>query len=176
MKLEYTLTLDDYKAAHALHYKQNLGRRINFLIFYRVIPLLAIVLSLTSVGALTQGNKHLFTSLLPVDVGLLWLAIFLPTARFFSLRRCFKQLFPPYRKDHGSHLEITDECIFSGIPGVSEGKIFWPGVFAFAQDKRITLIYTAERRFLFFPTSVLSPGEHTELNDLVARNMVRKQK
>jgi hypothetical protein len=173
MRLEYTLTLDDYKAAQILHCKQKFGRRVNFFIFFRAIPILAVIFLLASIVVLAHGNKRFFVTLLPFEFGLLWLAVFLPLLRFVSLRIGFKQLFPPHRTDRGSHLEIKDDCILSGIPGVSEGRIFWPGVFAFAQDDRITMIYTSERRFLFFPTSALTPAQQSELNDLIARHVAK---
>ena len=41
MKLNYTLTLDDYKAAQRLHLRRNLVRRLTFIFWYVVVPILA---------------------------------------------------------------------------------------------------------------------------------------
>jgi hypothetical protein len=73
-------------------------------------------------------------------------------------------------------LDIGDVCIISTISGVSEGKFFWRGIFDFAQDEKATMFYIDKRRFFFFPTLALSPAKRSELNDLVARHVVRKQK
>jgi hypothetical protein len=40
----------------------------------------------------------------------------------------------------------------------------------------MTLLHLDKDKFLLFPTSALSSEQKTELNDLVARNMVRKEK
>jgi hypothetical protein len=92
-----------------------------------------------------------------------------------NLRKCFKQLFPPHRTDRTSRLEVSDECIISSVPGVSEGKIFWPGVFAFAQNDRVTMIFLAPKRFLFFPTTALLPEQRTELNQLVDHHRISRE-
>jgi hypothetical protein len=167
MKLTYLLTLEDYKAAHVLHARQTIGRRITEFTFYLGMQILAAVVVMMTFAAAVMGNRYLVTTLIPVDAGVLWVAIFLPVARAISQRRCFKQLFPPNRTDRASHLEISEECILSGVPGLSEAKIYWPAVFAFAQDDRITMIYLAPRRFVFFPTSVLDSEQRAELNALV---------
>ncbi len=174
MKLEYTLTLDDYKAAHTLHYKQKLGRRINFLIFYRVIPLMAIVMSLVSIGAWALGSKHLFASLMPADVGLIWLAIFFPAQRAYAIRKCSKQIFPPVSTDRSISIDIDDDRIISTVPNFSEGKFLWKAIMAFTQDERITLLYIRKTAFLFVPTKAMSPAQRTELTDLVARHVVKR--
>jgi hypothetical protein len=44
----------------------------------------------------------------------------------------------------------------------------------FTQNDRITLIYINDRRFFLFPTTALSPAQRTELNDLVARHVVKR--
>jgi hypothetical protein len=167
MTLTYLLTLDDYKAAQLLHARQTIWRRISEFTFYLGMQILAAGLVMLTFGAAVMGNKHLASTLLPIDAGVLWMAICFPVLRAINLRRCFKQLFPPHRTDRTSHLEITEESILSGVPGLSEGRIFWPGVFAFAQDDRVTMIYLAPRRFLFFPTSVLSAEQRSELIGLV---------
>lgn len=171
MKLIYTLTLEDYAAAHALHARQTIGRRITEFTFYFGMQVLAAVLVMCTFAAGAMKNKGLVSNLVPIDVGVLWLAISFPVFRAINLRRCFKQLFPPHRTDRTSHLDISDECIFTGVPGVSEGKIFWSGVFNFAQDDRITMIYLAPERFLFFPTSVLPPDQRAELDELIKNHL-----
>jgi hypothetical protein len=172
MKLSYALTLEDYKAAHVLHARQTVGRRVNEFIFYLGMQILAAALVLVTFGAAAMGNKHLVSTLVPIDAGVLWLAVCLPVARAVNLRRCFNQLFPPHRTDRTSHLEITEDCIVSGVPGVSEGKIYWPGVFAFAMDARIAMIYLAPRRFIFFPTSILTLEDRSEVIEL-AKKLVK---
>jgi hypothetical protein len=61
------------------------------------------------------------------------------------------------------------------MPGVSEGKFFWPAIVAFAQDEKITLLYIDKNRFLLFPTYSLSPLQRSELSAMFDKHLVRKQ-
>jgi hypothetical protein len=175
MKLTYTLTLADFEAAQQLHIRQKLGRRIKFIIFYRAIPILTAALWIASIVFVLIGERKPLEALIPFDAGLPIMAIGLPICRYYNMRKCFKQLFPPTRTDRSSSIDIDEDRIFSAVPGVSEGKYFWTGVLAFAQDEKVTMLYIAETRFLFFPTSALSPEQRTELNDLVARHVTKRK-
>ena len=172
MKLNYTLTLDDYKAAQKLHIHQKLSRRINFLFWYVGIPILAVfgIVFFIKVGRYTHMDSVFFG----LECGLIYLTIYLPIWRFRRFRKNFNQTFSHSHKDRSISIDIDDDCIFSSLPGVCEGKYFWNAIEAFAQDDKITLLYTAENRFLYFPTCVLSPEQRTELNDLVTRYGLRK--
>ncbi|MGC1464017.1 MAG: YcxB family protein, partial [Terracidiphilus sp.] len=110
------------------------------------------------------------------EFALLWLAVYLPAWRAYSMRKCFKQIFPPGRTDRSSSIDIDDDRIISTIPGVSEGRFFWNAILAFAQDEKVTLLYIRKNAFLFIPTCVMSRAQRVELNDLVARNMQRRPK
>jgi hypothetical protein len=72
-------------------------------------------------------------------------------------------------------MEIDDSGISTGIPGVSESKYSWEGIVASAQNERATLLYLGPARFLFFPTRVMSPDQRAELDDLIARHIVKRK-
>ena len=174
MKLSYTLTLADYKAALRLHRRQKLSRRITFIILYCVVPVLA-VLGLAVVFLLeAKGQADLAAEVIAVDIIFIWLAVGLPMARFVNIRKCFKRIFPSTGTDRSCTIDIDDERIISAIPGVSEGKFFWNAILAFAQDEKITLLYIDKNRFLLFLTHELSPAQRLELSALVERHIVRR--
>jgi hypothetical protein len=70
---------------------------------------------------------------------------------------------------------MDDDRILSGLPGVSEEKYFWNAIVGFAQDRKMTLLYLDKDKFLLFPTYALSPEQRAELNDLVARYVVKRK-
>lgn len=174
MRLEYTLTLSDYRSAQRLHIRQKISRRISFYVWFILIPILAaiglIAFTVLDISRYTH-SAALFAGL---EAGLIWLALFCPISREYQIRKSFKQLFPATRTDRSSILEIDDTHIVSAIPGVSEGKFFWSGICGFAQNERVTLIYIAAKRFLFFPTAAMKTEERVELNDMVARHVVKR--
>jgi hypothetical protein len=176
MKLTYTLTLNDYKAGISLHKHQKLGRRIHFFIYDVIFPSIAIVALLGTVAAYAYGQSDLVDDLIVPDAALACIAILVPLLRAYRIRKSYKQLFPPGRLDRNWSIDIDDERIVSSISGVCESKVLWTGVFAFVQDDKITSLYISENQYISIPTGALTPDQRTELYDLIARNVVRKQK
>jgi hypothetical protein len=175
VKLTYTLTLDDYKAAQRLHLRRTLGGRLTFIFWYLVVPILAALGAFAfiffDVGKLTHSAAILFG----IEAALVWLSVFLPIMRFYAIRKGFKQIFPPSRTDRSSSIDIDEERVLSTIPGVSEGKVFWKGIIDFAQDEKTTLLYIRKKAFFFFPTPALSPDQRAELNALIARHVAKNK-
>jgi len=132
-------------------------------------------LAIAGVVAIILNERHPFLKsgalLWAVEGGLLWLTIYLPAWQAYAMRKCFKQIFPPGRTDGSSSIDIDADRIVSTVPGVSEGKFFWTGIVAVAQDEKVTLLYIRKHAFLFFPTQAMSPAQRNELNDLVARHL-----
>lgn len=176
MKLDYSLTLADWKAAIRLHSHQRLGRRIHFFIYDFVIPAIAILASIGTIVAYAYGRSDLVDGIVIPVSALVVLAIFLPILRNLMIRKSFKGMFPPSKIGPGYSLDIDNERILSVRPGSGEAKYFWAGICGVAQNSKITLLYISDILFLGIPTRVLSPAERTELYDLIAHNVVRKQR
>jgi len=173
MKLEYTLTLADFRAAQRLHFRQTRGRRLRWAFWTIVVPALA-ALGLIAFLLLDMSRITRYASILfGIECGLLSIAIINPVARYYRMRKAFGVLFPPTRTERTSTLEINEESVLSSIPGVSEGKFFWKALTDFAQDERITLLYITKTRFLFFPTSAMTGLQRDELKALVARHLAK---
>jgi hypothetical protein len=167
MKLTYELTLADFNAAFRLHRSQKLSRRM---VLY-VWPLLTLV---CAVGFVIFGAFHrleLMGDCFVVGTGALVVTIGAPVLRFINLHRSYKRLYPPKRTDRSNHIDIDDERIVREIPGLSQLKVLWSGLFGFAQDEKITLLYTNKDCFLMIPSQALSLAQRAELNDLVARHL-----
>ena len=175
MKLDYALTLEVYEAALGLHRRQKTSRRLIFAAWYFGLPGVS-VLGLIFVVFL-RGSEwvNYLSRFVWIDIWLLLISISMPIFRYYSIRWRFERLFPPSRPERERSIDIDDERIMSGIPGISEVKLFWKAIIDFAQDDKVTLLYIHKRAFLSFPTSLLSPDQRTELNDLVARYVTRKR-
>jgi hypothetical protein len=99
----------------------------------------------------------------------------LPLTRYFAVRKQFKNTFPHAQTSQDLLIDIDDERIISTVPGTGEGKYFWTAILEFAQDEKVTLLYPRKNMFLLVPTQAMSPAQRAELNDLVARHLVRNQ-
>ena len=104
----------------------------------------------------------------------MWLAVYLPAWRAYSIRKCFKRICPPVATDRNISVDINDDQVISTVPGVSEGKFFWNAILASAQDEKITLLYIRKTAFLFIPTYAMSPAQRAELNDLISRHVGKR--
>jgi len=172
MKLSYTLTLTDFKAARRLHRRKRFSRQI----MHYIWPVLLIAFFAGII--VSSGNSHsqLFSQCFALGTVSLVMSIGMPISRFFSVRKSFNRLFPPGHKDRTSTIDINDERIIRELSGTSEFKVFWSAIYSFAEDAHVSLSYTNKDCFLIIPARSMSPVQRTELNDLVARNLVRKQK
>jgi hypothetical protein len=175
MKLDYTLTLADWKAALRLHSRQKLGRRIHFFIYDFVISAIAILALIGMIAAYAYGQSDLVDGLIIPVSALVVLAILLPILRNLMIRKSYKGMFPFSKTGPGYSLDIDDERILSTRPGIGEAKYYWTGICAFAQNEKITLLYLSEILFIGIPTNKLSPDQRTELNDLVSRHVVKRK-
>jgi len=169
MRFEFTVTLEDYKAALRLHRRPKLSRRI----FPWIGPLLFLVSVALFVGGSLIGNHEVLLQALVLAVWSLLATIAFPLLRLVLTRRGYKRMFPPTRVGRTSTIEIDDQRIIEENPGTEEIRLPWTGVMGFTQNDKVTLIYINACRFFLFPTSALSSAQRVELNELVARYVVK---
>jgi len=175
VKLTYTLTLADFKAGIRLHKRQKLGRRIHFFVYDVLIPLLGALALLSMITAYLSGEKELLDDVHLTFATIVAIAVLTIAIRALRVRKAYKELFPPGRLDRNWSMEIDDEGILYSIRGVVEGRVLWSGILSVAQDDRIISIYISEIQYLSIPSPAMSSEQRAELNDLVARHVVKKK-
>lgn len=173
MQVSYKLAYSDYKAALKLHYSRK-GRWTSPMNLFTFMPAIG---SLLIICALIEyfHDKDSFIANNPP--GLICIPLFflsLPLIYAFALKKQFKGSFPHSRNDGQMTIDINDERIVTWMPGLSETKIFWQAIDRFAQNEKVTMFYTSEVKFIFFPTKSLSESQHNELNALVASHVVKR--
>lgn len=170
MRLEYELSLQDFKAAFKLHNRQTFGRRF--------VPWIGPCLLCTSIIAFIvfsiRNDPKLAAQAIAISAGSLVITIGAPISRSLNCRRSFERLLPPERKNRISTIDLNDERIIRTISGVAELKLLWDGIYGFAQNERVTLIYTNKASFLIIPTRDMSPEQRGELDGLFTRHVARK--
>jgi len=171
MKLTYTLTLDDYKAAQGLHRRQTFGRRAIWFLWLRMMPGIGLLMLAWALFT-GSGQKAAFSQNPPVMLLVPIIFLLVPLINHNLVRKQFNQLFPSTARDLS--IDIDEERIVCTNPGVSDSRLLWNAVVEFTQDERITMLYISKLRFLFFPTQIMSPSQRSELNDLVARHVGKR--
>jgi hypothetical protein len=170
MKLEYTLTLADYKGAFRLHRLKKLSRRLMFWLG----PILLLTAVIGFVLCSIENNTALATQAVALATGSLVLTIGMPISRSWNIRRRFNRLFPSGQRDRISRIEVDDHGIRRELSGVAELRILWNGIYDFAQNEKITMFYTNKDCFLLFPTNLMTTQQRTEVDELVARHMAKR--
>src|SRR5580704_15267008 len=107
MKFEFTVTLEDYKAALKLHRGRKLSRKI----FPWIGPALFLMsLILFVVGSLGK-NSAVLTQAILLAAWSLCATVGFPILRFALTRRGYQQMFPPTRSSRTTSIEIDDQRI-----------------------------------------------------------------
>ncbi len=172
MKVEYTVTLADYKSALALHNRQKVFGRANNFFLLRIVPAFALfVIGFWLVEAALGKDSPAQGQ--PVT----WICVVffaaIPLLWELYVRRYFKQLFPASVTSRNVSFSADDDLIVSTVPDRSEGRFYWNAIDHFAQNEKVTLIYVGKKRFIFLPTRALSPEQRAEFRNLAARHGVK---
>jgi len=171
VKFDCNLSFSDFEEASRLHRRQKTSRWVCFLLLYRIVPVISTA-ALVLLGAYGPRAHTLPDwSLLSFVVALLWAGILIAAAPRENIRRAIRR---SAWKGEAS-ICADDEGILIQIPGVSETRIFWRGILSTAQNEKVNLLYTSKDCFLIFPTSAMSEPQQAELNELVARHVVKRQ-
>jgi hypothetical protein len=175
MPLNHKLSLDNWKAALRLHARQKIGRRIRYFIYDLVFPVVAIIGLIFVVYAQIIGDAKAVPELGAVVTILVGLAIILPLFRQYAVRRSFKGFIPLSASGPGYWFDVNDGRIVSTRPGVREATYFSASIRAVAQNKKTILLHISEILFLGIPIHILSTEQRTELENLIARRVTKRQ-
>lgn len=175
MRFSCTITLADFQAAQALHWRQTILRRIINFSVYVLFPLLCstLVIVLGSWKGIflegwSFGSALVFGLLVSTPIALLVSSSSKPK-RF---RKIFEKRYSPDKRT--AWYEFSDMGITTAIVGTDADTFYWDRIARFAQDDKTTLLYVDTNKFLFFPNSSLTTAQRTELSDLVARHVVKR--
>jgi hypothetical protein len=106
VKLNYPLTLDDYKSAFKFYVWPKAERGLNLSIFFAAILAMAVLSAVFSVVEPFEGGTKLVATLLPFAAGLLWLGLLLSLLQLVNTQSCFKQLNPRNRTVRGGQIVV----------------------------------------------------------------------
>jgi hypothetical protein len=138
-------------------------------------PLLLAAFFVGAIVSSLHKQPQILGQCLALGAGSLIMTVGMPIARFFSVGRSFNRLFPSGQQDRTSIMEIDDERIVRELAGTSEFKVLWRAIYDFAENERVSLLYTNKDCFLIIPERSMSPDQHAELMALVARHVTKRK-
>jgi len=165
MRLEFPLAFADFRAAFRLYRSQSLIGRLNPFI-WPILTVLCLGLAIVS-----NVKSELFAQAVGIGVASAWLSVGLPIARLVNPFRSYRRIVPKAQSTQRCFAEIDDEHVVFGVDGVFEFRYSWKGIRGFAQNKRITLLFTSKYSFLLFPTNAMTSQQAEELKMIVARRL-----
>ena len=167
MRVNYTLTREDFNAACDLHNRRNFSTRFQalFLIwFFPLLSVLYLILLIPKALVSMQFGTASLLLLIPVYFALS------PVFRSLQRRQQFKAL---TSRSNECFFDADHERIMFGSPGLGETRLSWTLISDFVQDKRIMLVYI-KKNFVFVPTRALSAADRNEFDELIARNLKKE--
>jgi len=123
-------------------------------------------------GIFLTGLSAGYVLLYGFALGLLILGLKAKLGQPQRFKRQFERKFPSNQRS--ASIEIEDDGVSSAILGTDEAKFEWRTIVGFAQDDKMTLLYVAKSRFLFFPTTAMSPAQRAELSDLISHHVTKR--
>ena len=175
MRFTYSITLRDLQNAQELHWKQTILRRVIDFSIYWLFPVLvsaSLVVFLSRLGLFLADWSIKQVFFLGFTIAVLITTLGLSRQKSKRYRRQFEKTFPP--KMRTAWCAVDDGGVTSAIIGTDEVVWPWKDFVHFAQNDKVTLLYLNQKRFLFFPTCALAQDQRAELNDLVARHVVKR--
>ena len=178
MRLNYTLTLGDFKAYHRLYGSRTRRNKTSYSFYFAVMPVVAALGFVPIVVFILLGWTDWLKLCAPGEAVFLGVALFSGVKRFYNIRKNFNRFtkyYLPLLEGQAPFLEIDDKGILFAFPGYCEGKYLWNSITDFAENERLTLLYLFGKKCLVIPTCALSPEKRLELGATVRRNVVRRK-
>jgi len=172
MNVDCILTFESYKEALRLDKNATLGSQIAQFVVTKAAPVLAFACILILVFAhnlLVPFSPGALMVLLSVGY-----CLSLPFIERSKARQQFASIFPRENTERNIKARIDAEGIEIQTPCSSLGMYKWESISEIMQNESVILFYVGKSRFLFFPLSAFTPAQCTELNDLVARHVVKR--
>ncbi len=170
IKIEYSPTFADFKHAVKLDRRMNWSHLAFHLGATWLAPGIALFLILF-VAIVACFFPVEFASGSSATFGVLAVCLLAPLIEQWIMRRNFQSMFPSRTPARIIRYTVSEEGVDVEIPLIAEATYQWGSFLKFIQDGRFILLYTSKTRFLSLPTTSLSPENHTELNELIARHL-----
>ncbi len=163
---EYVSTKQDFIDAQRLHRSNRRWARVGYFVWFWVIPLVGLTLTLAALIAHLRGNVSLFYKLLPAAAVGLYAAVLLPLARWNQIRVLWNRTQPKKYRGQPVTFQFDREQVISARPGSSEGRFLWGAIEDYAEDERLVLLYVQRKLFLFIPKRAMDETEWARLREL----------
>jgi YcxB-like protein len=168
MKFRYMVNLEDYKAARRLYRRRKtLLRFARFFALWCIPPIGLWLIAWSIHTERIRGHEP------PIIGAIVFLAVsFFPAFwEYYTTRKSFRLL--SSKMGGGVTIEIDKNGMIAAWDGKKEQTLSWDRIVNFDSDDRIALFYMQKGSF-FFPMRVFDPTQRVELNDLIARHVVKR--
>jgi hypothetical protein len=172
MKIEYSLTLQDFKAIWNYSRGYTKISSANARVWYVAAPTISFILLLSGtysgyVWLQTQGGVLLFASLVSIPIHIAF-----DKWKFSSWLKN-NSLLDPGNETYS--LTADDEQLFVVKTNSIETRLFWNAIENVFQNEAITIMYLSPDNYFYFPTKAMTVDQRAELDELVAQHLTRRK-
>ncbi|MGD0831856.1 MAG: YcxB family protein [Terracidiphilus sp.] len=172
MKIEFSFTRDDIKAIWNYFRRYTTFSIGNARVLYFAVPLISLMLLLFGYyGGIYwlkhQGEIVLFASLVSIPIHLAF--------DKWKFNNWYKGSFILERGKEIFSITADDEGIIEAKIDSVETRMTWNAITDFYQNEVITVLSLSSDNCCYFPTKAMTREQRAELDELVARHVIRRK-
>lgn len=168
----YLLSKDNFLDAQRLYRKHSPKAALSYYFWIWTVPIIGLCFVLALVAAVITRREDLIRQLAPAAAAGAWFAIFIPTMRWWQLRKLWKASLDAGADGKPITLQFDDEQLISTIPGKSEGRFFWTALIDYAEDDRLAMLFIRKTHFHYILKYALPETAWTQIRQLATSKAV----
>ena len=171
---QYVLRKTDFLDAQRLYRKHSLRAALSHYLWIWAVPISGLCVVLATLAAVITPREDLIRELGPAAAVGAWFALFIPTMRWWQIRKLWKASLDAGADGKPVTLQFDNEQLISAIPGKSEGRFFWTALVDYAEDDRLAMLFIRKKHFLYVPKYALPETAWAQIRELAAtRSSIR---
>jgi hypothetical protein len=170
MKIEFSFSYEDFKAIWSIFRGYTTFSIKNARVLYFAVPTTSLILFLIGKYSgyfwlQTQGS--IFSSLVGIPIHIAY--------DRWKFTNWLKSNFLLDSENESHSLIANDEELVVAKSDSIETRMTWNAITDFRQNEVITVIYLSPDNCIYFPTKAMTVEQRAELNELVARHVVKRK-
>jgi hypothetical protein len=159
IRLQFTLTLDDYVAAQRLHAKRGWWPRLILVLAYTLVPFLGVLWLLFTASFIRIADSP---ALFVFELGVGLFLVSFPLYLRLRWKRCYRRT----RTEPGDCTIEFDRSMIRIQQSKMRSEVEWPAVRSLSENKKVFLLYLAAAKFVVIPKRICSEQQIEELHSL----------
>ena len=164
IRLQFTLSFEDYVEAQRLHAKRGWWPRLNLVLAYTLVPVMGILWILGTFFLVRLADSPAFF-LFEIGVGFFFACF--PLYLRMRWKRCYRRT----RTEPADCTVEFDDSMIRTQAANMRSEIQWAAVRSLSENKKVFLLYIAPAKFIAIPKRICTEQTIDELRSLFKRDI-----